>query len=87
MTLSQHATVATVLQYLLLLPAPPQVMVKRWDAASEDLTDDGVSAETVERIRGGACKVSACSLQWSYVGYIQLVHMRHISVVTVCWDC
>lgn len=28
-----------------------QVLVKRWDPSVEDLTEEGVNAETVERIR------------------------------------
>lgn len=36
-----------------LLVASPQIVVRRWDHKIEDLTDEGITPETVERIRAG----------------------------------
>ena len=40
------------------LPSPPlplssKAVVRRWDPSTEDLTEEGISHETIERIRAG----------------------------------
>ena len=36
-----------------LAPAPTQVVVRRWDRQTEDLTAEGITTDTAERIRAG----------------------------------
>lgn len=37
-----------------------QVVVRRWDPTTEDLTEEGITAETLEGIRAGSVCVYAC---------------------------
>ena len=41
-------------------PVPTQVVVRRWDRETEDLTDEGITTDTVERIRAGNEMMDIC---------------------------